>query len=158
MQLRSPSDTQDFQWRSRASPTIVPSPYPVARPKHRQRLNPRPRPPCCMESCCIFRGFEYASGYRGRRFDTGQHCFRSPIISAPRFQRFVPQGTLSFSLSFVYLFLCFWGLFVDADANAWSFRERALFVPSSGTARGTNQDGECSRRCGIRRRRKRMSF
>lgn len=99
MQLRSPSDTQDFQCRSRASPTIVPSPYPVARPKHRQRLNPRPRPPCCMESCCIFRGFEYASEYRGRRFDTGQHCFRSPIISAPRFRRFVPQGTLSLSFS-----------------------------------------------------------
>lgn len=69
----------------------------TARPKCRQRLNPRPRPPCC-----IFRGFEYASGYRGRQFDTGQHCFWGPIISAPQFRQFVPQGT-NLSLSLLYL-------------------------------------------------------
>lgn len=75
-------------------------PKSLSRPKHRQRLNPRARPPCC-----IFRGFENASGYRGRQFDTGQHCFRSPIMSAPRFRQFVPRGTPSLSLTLSLLCL-----------------------------------------------------
>ena len=83
--------------------STISSPYPTARPGHQQRLHPEPQPPYYIWSCCIFRSFGYASGYRGRRFDTGQHCFRSPIISASRFRRFVPQGILSLSLSLLCL-------------------------------------------------------
>lgn len=59
-----------------------------ARSKHKGlTLSKRPQPPPVTFSAAS----EYALEYRGRRFDTGQHCFRSPIISAPRFWRFAPQ-------------------------------------------------------------------
>lgn len=89
------------------------------------------------------RSFQERFWKKSRRFDTGQHCFRSPIISALRIRRFAHPPLIAsshprFSAE----------VFVNDDANARSFREREGCSMRAGRLkeRGKNGNGITTRR------------